>query len=151
MKGRIRKRRILKWVGVGLCVTLVAIWIAELYWTVAYVGGTWGFEFQQGLIGGWLPTTTSPREWVFLESWGSPRWWPQYVKSNSGSYIYIPIWMFLIPALLATLWLWRSDRRPKSGCVSCSYNLTGNVSSVCPECGAAIEAVNEGPEVGSSG
>jgi len=32
------------------------------------------------------------------------------------------------------------SRRRKSGkCVSCGYDLTGNVSGVCPECGTAVE------------
>ena len=29
----------------------------------------------------------------------------------------------------------RSDRRRKGLCLSCGYDLTGNVSGVCPECG----------------
>ena len=32
---------------------------------------------------------------------------------------------------------WR--RRRKGLCVECSYDLTGNVSGVCPECGARME------------
>ncbi|GJM24922.1 MAG: hypothetical protein DHS20C16_13370 [Phycisphaerae bacterium] len=27
---------------------------------------------------------------------------------------------------------------PKNKCLSCDYNLTGNVSGVCPECGAPL-------------
>ncbi len=138
MKRRIRKRCILKWVGVGLCVALVAAWIAELFWTVGYRDGMWGIGFQQGLIGCWTSSIALSREWVIVEAWGSPQWWPQNLKISSGNYIYIPIWMFLLPALFATLWLWRSDRRPKHGCMNCGYNLTGNVSGVCPECGTAI-------------
>ena len=36
----------------------------------------------------------------------------------------------------------RGRRRRARGvlCLSCGYNLTGNVSGVCPECGAAIAA-----------
>lgn len=32
---------------------------------------------------------------------------------------------------------WR--RRRKGLCVNCAYNLTGNVSGICPECGTKIE------------
>lgn len=124
-----------------MCVVLVAAWIAELFWTVGYCDGSWGIGFQQGLIGCWTSSTVRPREWVILEAWGSPQWWPQNLKISLGNYVYIPIWMFLLPALFATLWLWRLDRRPKAGCVHCGYNLTGNVSGVCPECGTAIEPV----------
>lgn len=31
--------------------------------------------------------------------------------------------------------VWRNRRRRRGLCVRCGYNLTGNVSSVCPECG----------------
>ncbi len=35
----------------------------------------------------------------------------------------------------------RYRRRPKPGhCTKCGYNLTGNVSGVCPECGTKIES-----------
>jgi hypothetical protein len=46
---------------------------------------------------------------------------------------------FLIVAL-ATAYLWWSDRRriPPGHCRKCGYNLTGNVSGVCPECGQRI-------------
>jgi hypothetical protein len=33
----------------------------------------------------------------------------------------------------------RWHRRRRGSCVACGYNLTGNVSGVCPECGAEIE------------
>ena len=29
-------------------------------------------------------------------------------------------------------------KRDSSACIGCGYNLTGNVSGVCPECGTAI-------------
>jgi hypothetical protein len=32
----------------------------------------------------------------------------------------------------------RRRRKSRQGCAGCGYNLTGNVSGVCPECGAVI-------------
>ena len=56
-----------------------------------------------------------------------------------------PCWLpFALTALLPALWLWRyrRDRRLRSDgmphCAKCDYNLTGNVSGVCPECGTPI-------------
>ena len=34
---------------------------------------------------------------------------------------------------------WSKVVQPGSQCRSCGYNLTGNVSGTCPECGTAIE------------
>jgi rubrerythrin len=44
--------------------------------------------------------------------------------------------MLVIGALIVLSWWW--DRRSKTRfghCQKCGYNLTGNVSGVCPECG----------------
>ena len=34
---------------------------------------------------------------------------------------------------------------PPDHCQACGYNLTGNISGVCPECGARIVPGSEGP------
>ena len=46
--------------------------------------------------------------------------------------------MLLIPL---TAFLWWRDRRinPKGHCQKCGYDLTGNVSGRCPECGTELE------------
>jgi len=49
-------------------------------------------------------------------------------------------WLIFIFALPPLLWFWRfSRRRKRSGCCTvCDYDLTGNTSGVCPECGTAV-------------
>ena len=58
-----------------------------------------------------------------------------------ASAVSIPLWMITFVLSLCTLMPltgWRRRRREQRGlCVRCGYNLTGNVSGVCPECGAA--------------
>lgn len=50
----------------------------------------------------------------------------------------------LVPilSLIAETWRQRSNRRTKRKrqptCAKCGYNLTGNVSGICPECGSAV-------------
>lgn len=40
---------------------------------------------------------------------------------------------------MAAAWaLERRRSRPAGGCKNCGYDLTGNVSGVCPECGSHI-------------
>lgn len=62
------------------------------------------------------------------------------IKSES---IRIPTWMIVLAFLL--LPLWREGRRfakrrrsHMNRCEKCGYNLTGNTSGTCPECGTAI-------------
>ena len=52
----------------------------------------------------------------------------------------VAIWLVLVPFLVATIALWWLDYRkfPIGHCQCCGYDLTGNVSGRCPECGAAV-------------
>jgi hypothetical protein len=60
-----------------------------------------------------------------------------------GDFPLIPHWsislMFaVLPAVWLLLWV-KARRLPKAGqCRTCRYDLTGNSSGVCPECGMAI-------------
>jgi hypothetical protein len=45
--------------------------------------------------------------------------------------VMVPLWVLIYPAEL------REERRARGQCPQCGYDLTGNVSGVCPECGAA--------------
>lgn len=55
--------------------------------------------------------------------------------------LWVPIFFFLTYPIIAfirgPLRRWR--RRRRGECLACGYNLTGNVSSVCPECGTKVE------------
>ena len=68
-------------------------------------------------------------------------WLPAVERYPSGRrasfLVWVPIWMPLVLVALPTAFLWRLDRRriPPGHCLKCGYNLTGNVSGVCPECG----------------
>ncbi len=49
-----------------------------------------------------------------------------------------------VSALAASIWGRRRSKLPIPGrCRGCGYNLTGNVSGVCPECGLATEAADD--------
>jgi hypothetical protein len=48
-------------------------------------------------------------------------------------------WAALLVLILLTNFLQRRYRRPNPGhCKKCDYDLTGNLSGVCPECGERI-------------
>ena len=59
-------------------------------------------------------------------------------RGGTGMY-HIPVWILVVIVGLPTVILWWRDRRPKEGCCkTCKYDLTGNISGICPECGTAI-------------
>lgn len=59
----------------------------------------------------------------------------------------MPDWLVILvgavlPAWCLTRWVQRFRRRRQNHCSVCSYNLTGNTSGICPECGTPVP---EGP------
>ena len=63
-------------------------------------------------------------------------------KTPRYEHVTIPLWMpflgiAITTALIRRTHLWRADRR--GICRDCGYNLTGNVSGVCPECGTQLK------------
>lgn len=92
---------------------------------------------KYGPTGQWRPAHYQrigfflPKPQIFTKSRSSP---------NTRFAINIPYWLPLLIAGIATSVLFYRDRRiPPGHCQTCRYNLTGNTSGVCPECGAVVE------------
>ena len=65
-----------------------------------------------------------------------------YLMAPYPKRVFIPLWIPLIAFAIPTAIIWYRDRRrPKGGCHTCDYDLTGNVSGVCPECGTEVERI----------
>jgi hypothetical protein len=68
----------------------------------------------------------------------------KYVSHQGGRSFLLPLlYLFILFAVLPCVWSWRTirdwrGRCPAGHCPSCAYNLTGNRSGVCPECGMAL-------------
>lgn len=89
--------------------------------------------------------------WPAPSTYGDPNNIPPDVPSipvkKSLHYLQIPIWL---PAILISIYpaiVWRNHfsttgrqkrRRERSLCIHCAYDLTGNTSGLCPECGHPI-------------
>lgn len=50
----------------------------------------------------------------------------------------VPLWGLLMTTATLPLFFLRRPRPDYPACPTCSYNLTGNVSGLCPECGTPI-------------
>jgi len=57
----------------------------------------------------------------------------------------VPLWVPLIAASIAALAFARSRKTDHGCCSCCGYDLTGNVSGRCPECGTPIEQGGPSP------
>ena len=57
--------------------------------------------------------------------------------------VILPHWLALLAfAVLPAAWSFRRHRqRDDSACRQCGYNLTSNVSGICPECGEPVPAI----------
>jgi hypothetical protein len=91
-------------------------------------------------------------------------WMPRFQReqnqtSSAGTYdglwLSFPHWMpaclfALSPALYARGIYRRRSNMKRGLCPTCSYNLTGNTSGVCPECGNAIPATSPADPAKSS-
>jgi len=97
----------------------------------------------------WAVSQTSdiihPREWPRAIQYGTffnrilGFWPPDASLRGDVKYVILPIWMAVVVALTGTGYAaWRNRRLCATGaCRRCGYNLAGNVSGVCPECGEA--------------
>ena len=64
---------------------------------------------------------------------------PKTVRVGDLYYRWIPLWLPFIAVGIPTAGLWWIDRRhPAPGSCRCGYDLTGNTSGVCPECGQLV-------------
>lgn len=132
---RPRLRRAVGWAGCAVCILLLTLWIGSIGHTFGYIGPDVGVYFESG---GYVILGTgreiSAMGWTGI---GQSRWPVVWWFACPALVILTPVWMPLLAVAVPTAFLWRREqRRSKSGhCRNCGYNLTGNVTGRCPECG----------------
>jgi len=145
-----RTRRVLKWTGVGLSLLILAAWVVSLQWNWWHASARFVITAQKGLIlAQWSDqfdpyivhdlrymASTRNSSLGFLQPAVEYRRW---AGAHYSSYLVLPFWLVLVVAGAPTVWLWDRDRRriPPGHCQRCGYDLTGNTSGKCSECGMA--------------
>lgn len=157
---RHRVRRILKWAGLCVCILILAAWVVSLRWRLGFYSTYWeawvglslvvvvelarkGQDYYGHGKDGWY--------WVECRTHGELLYyglrWPEWHQSTS-TFIMIPLWLPLLAVAIPTAILFYRDRRRTrlGGCRQCGYDLTGNVSGRCPECGTAVAPNQKRPD-----
>ena len=141
-----RPNRLARWtfrLGVAVCVLIVVVTVASFWWSAGVVCRGWVFDLDFGSLSVFDLRSYGP----LPDSWGIHSvkrsvflLWPKTgIFGLDKTAIVFPTWMFLLAALIPTVLAWRRLRRPLPGhCRKCGYDLTGNVTGVCSECGEEI-------------
>ena len=123
MRRRSRTWRVLKWAGVVACLLIVALYAATGTHTVVVDF----YHFDVGLLG------AGPFDDIlWLRTQGRSGPWFRCLE--------LPLVSLCPLVAIPTAYFWWLDRRrlPPGHCQNCGYNLTGNVSGTCPECGTTL-------------
>jgi len=125
---------------------------------VPYSDGTiYNLVLHDGAVSFWrwtppLPGTTAPRHrstrfagFVFASDAPTYSDSDPTIVAHYLALVVCPLWaVFVVSAAYPGITFLRSNqkqRRAKRGlCVQCGYDLTGNVSGLCPECGSGVSA-----------
>ena len=139
-----RHNRIARWtfrIGTAASTRIVAAWVISIWWDFAYVLG-------KSRIGVGVEDNVAFVDWGFsspttgglIRRNNRPRFWPGLVLSTGKASI--PLWALLLISTVPTLLAWRKLRReyPPGHCEKCGYDLTGNVTGRCSECGESVES-----------
>ena len=155
MPKRSRLRRILKWTGVATCVVILVAWGISLRWHIRGTNSQYTISIGHGDLA--LMVNTVPNA-----GWTSSPWYIHHIERignlgfglpgtrgmgvlRVGGPVYkglgVPFWLLLLMVMIPiAICFWRDRGFPPGHCQQCGYNLTGNVSGICSECGEPCKA-----------
>lgn len=155
MRSRPRIRRISKWTGIVASAIILTAWVVSLrYDFYSFIGeqssiGGLGLyiEFKSNVlvIGRWDDSPRFPIEILSgMHPWHAPSFESFPIFQDPGTSIAIPFWLaFAFSAAPTMLLVYFDRKRNLTGhCPHCGYNLTGNTSGICSECGTKRPAEN---------
>jgi hypothetical protein len=109
--------------------------LGQAWWFVTFLRDVGGSQTYYILV----PTFSKS----FLLTLHFDMWMPCVDKLPTGLAVSIPFWIPLVLFVAYPAWAFLAKpirnfhRRRRGLCVNCGYNLAGNTTGICPECGAA--------------
>lgn len=164
VRNRSKRHALLMWLAGILCVLNVVAFVASIWleitwttkagdrqWTVGFARGAWiVLRIEAPRFADWPPKTDDG--WVFAVASDDIRlnWLPSVETSTSTVLrlnlviVSVPLWIpaVLFGGLAMVLWYRRQKNVGPGHCQECGYDLTGNVSGTCPECGMSTTETN---------
>ena len=147
MAWSVSRYRKLKWLSLVLAGCSFAIFLVSLRFHFGFAFGRVFVSSTGSCISIRLfplgYTASEHLEW-FSERLPRPRFlmpmWKPSIQGDpsSGALLTIPFWIpFLLPGG-AFVFFHRKARLRPGHCIKCDYDMTGNTTGVCPECGCEI-------------
>jgi hypothetical protein len=151
-----RTPRILKWAGLGVSLLVIAAWVISYFDLIEYrdpnqLPGVMFYSLGNASASyTGLVLSDGRLTWGYMLMHNPPSGWRMRRRPRGMSFstfrdsrcLIVPLWLPLALVAGPTAFLWWLDRRriPPGHCRKCGYNLTGNVSGTCPECGEGTAA-----------
>ena len=133
--------RKLRWcLGTG-CLLMLVVWSVSARWWIGYDTATWTAGLGNGVLQlgiSHVGPAPGPPRWIVMDASSLGLRLPAWYKT-SHTQIVLPLWLVLLVLGVPTMAAWLPWPRPSRGlCHKCGYDLTGNVSGRCSECGERV-------------
>ena len=134
-----------RWLATFALLGILGLWPWSLWHGVQYDGDRWMLNLGEGRI--LIRFSSQPRphnepveRWSYYrivnglsQAFAHPYWGTDWAGTGPN----VPFWLLalLVGAPTVVTWYRRPRRRVGGCCDNCGYDLTGNFSGRCPECG----------------
>jgi len=129
--------------ALALLTLICSIWIVTYFvFVAAHFGGLSVYPQNGGVWFGF--GDPPPWNWIEARPWTvkQPQIWRPILRADDTAFLYVPFWIMLAPITVVLLREWRRSSTNRGAACECGYLLIGNVSGICPECGAPVGRID---------